>query len=107
MKLLLDESIDVQFRTRIVGHDVFTVVYMGWSGTKNGALLARAAADGFDAIVTTDKSMQQQQNPNQMPLAMIVLYPRINNLKELDLLVPNLLQQLNHLLPKSIVHVHA
>ncbi len=59
MKILLDESIDVEFRTRITGHDVFTVAYMGWKGLSNGALLARAAADGFDAMITTDKPMKR------------------------------------------------
>jgi hypothetical protein len=105
MKILLDESIDVQFRTRIVGHDVFTVAYMGWKGLGNGALLARAAADGFEAMITADKAMPQQQNQATLPLSLVVVYPNVNNLKELDLLVPNLLKALNHLPQRSVVHV--
>ena len=105
MKILLDESIDVQFRTRIVRHDAFTVAYMGWKGLSNGALLARAASDGFEAMITADKAMPQQQNPATLPLSLVVMHPIVNNLKELDLLVPNLLKALNHLPPKAIVHV--
>ena len=105
MKILLDESIDVQFRSRIVGHDVFTVAYMGWKGLSNGALLGRAAGDGFEAMITADKAMPQQQNQATLPLSLVVMHPIVNNLKELDLLVPNLLKALNHLPPKAIVHV--
>ncbi len=30
------------------------VAFMRWKGLKNGALLARAAAEGFEALITTD-----------------------------------------------------
>jgi len=73
MKLLLDESIDVRFRHQVVGHDVFTVDYMGWKGKKNGDLIALAASNGFDAIVTTDSAMPDQQNLGALPLAILVL----------------------------------
>src|SRR3954466_16336644 len=45
MKILLDESIDVRFRTRLAGHDVFTVSYTGWKSLKNGELVREAAAN--------------------------------------------------------------
>jgi hypothetical protein len=38
------------------GHDVKTVVEMGWSGVKNGALLALAGL-GFDAFIMVDKNL--------------------------------------------------
>ncbi len=53
MRLLLDESIPVKFRRSLPNHDVRTVVEMGWSGVKNGKLLA-LAADGFDAFIIPD-----------------------------------------------------
>jgi hypothetical protein len=45
---------------------------MGWSGVKNGKLLA-LAADEFDAFVTVDKNMPYQQNLTTLPVAVIVL----------------------------------
>jgi hypothetical protein len=30
-----------KLRTEIVGHDVFTVAFMDWSGVENGELLAK------------------------------------------------------------------
>lgn len=56
MRLLLDESIPVKFRRSLPNHNVRTVVEMGWSGVKNGKLLA-LAADNFDAFVTVDKNL--------------------------------------------------
>jgi hypothetical protein len=49
MRLLLDESVPVRLRSALVAHEVRTVSEMGWSGTKNGALLALAATD-FDGL---------------------------------------------------------
>jgi hypothetical protein len=48
------------FARDIVGHDVQTVRNMGWLSTRNGELLRRAAAAGFDAIVTMDRNMAFQ-----------------------------------------------
>src|SRR4051794_27837746 len=105
MKILLDESVDVNFRHRLMGHDVFTVAYMGWKGLSNGALITRAAADGFHAIVTTDLAMSSQQNRAALPLALVVLRARSNDIADLDTLVPNLLKELNHSVPGSVIEV--
>ena len=106
MKLLLDESIDVRFRLRVVGHDVFTVAYMGWKGLANGVLLAQAAAAGFDAVISTDQSVADQQNVAALPVALMVLHAPSNNLADLEPLVAPLLRELNHLIPRSVAHVY-
>ena len=46
MKILLDESIDVEFRTRITGHDVFTVRTWDGRGLSNGGS-ARSCRSGW------------------------------------------------------------
>ena len=56
MRLLLDESVPSRLRRSLASHEVRTVGEMGWSGTKNGKLLALAGAD-FDAFVTVDKNL--------------------------------------------------
>jgi hypothetical protein len=50
MRLLLDESIPSRLRQSLTEYSVRTVVEAGWSGVKNGKLLALAAAE-FDAFV--------------------------------------------------------
>jgi predicted nuclease of predicted toxin-antitoxin system len=61
MRLLLDESVPSRLRRSLTKHSVRTVVEAGWSGVKNGKLLALAAAE-FDAFVTVDKNLPFQQN---------------------------------------------
>lgn len=107
MKLLLDECVVQEFRLLIPGHDVFTVGYKGWSGVKNGNLLALAAADGFDVLVTTDRGFQYQQNPASLPIAIVVLLAASNDIGDLRPLIPNLLAALTTLPPRAVTLVSA
>src|SRR5688500_11740021 len=100
MKLLLDECLPLDLRHHIAGHDVFTVRYMKWSGLLNGALLARAAAEGFDAFITSDRAIEREQNRTDLPLAVVFLHARSNSLQNLLPLIPELLKALNHLTPR-------
>ena len=79
MRLLLDESVPRRFARSLATHVVRTTVEMGWSGIKNGELLARAANE-FDALVTVDKNLEYQQNLKALPIAVVVLYARSNEL---------------------------
>ena len=105
MKLLLDEHLPHELRFQIVGHDVFTVRYMGWHGLRNGRLLAEAAAHGFDAVLTMDSAIAHQQNLASLPLAVVILLAPSNVITDLLPLVPRLLVALNHLKPKAIIEV--
>lgn len=104
MKLLLDESIPAKLKRHLPGHAVRTVVEMGWSGVKNGKLLALAGAE-FDAFLTVDKSMPFQQNLSALPLSLIVLDSISNELHVLLQLLPSLESQLAALKPKTYVLV--
>jgi hypothetical protein len=105
MKLLLDECVVQEFRHLIRGHEVITVGYQEWSGVKNGRLLKLAAADGFDAIITTDRSIGHQQGRATLPLAVVVLRVASNDLDDLTPLIPVLLRTLRNLKPKSVTNV--
>src|SRR6266566_3966206 len=105
MKLLLDECLPVDVRLLIQGHDVFTVAFMGWRGIKNGQLLALAGNNGFDALVTTDSSIERQQNLSTLPVAVIILHAPSNDIDDLKPLVPGLHTVLGSLVAKSIHHV--
>ncbi|HEX3358364.1 MAG TPA: DUF5615 family PIN-like protein [Tepidisphaeraceae bacterium] len=105
MKLLLDECVVQEFRLLIDGHDVFTVGYLGWSGVKNGQLLSRAAANGFDALITTDRNIEKQQNLSSLPIALIILIAASNDLDDLTPLIPDLLRSLNSLKPRTVIRV--
>jgi hypothetical protein len=100
MRLLLDESVPGRLRRSLTDHSVRTVVEAGWTGVKNGKLLALAAAE-FDAFITVDKNMPFQQNLDTLPVALIVLDCVSNELPALLPLVPALLRELKSLKPKS------
>lgn len=100
MRLLLDASIPSRLRRSLTEHSVRTVVEAGWSGVKNGKLLALAAAE-FDAFVTVDKNLPFQQNLATLPVALVVLDSVSHELSALLPLVPTLLRELASLKPKS------
>ena len=100
MRLLLDESVPSRLRRSLSDHYVRTVVEMGWSGIKNGKLLALAAVD-FDAFITVDKNLPFQQNLATLPIALAVLDAVSNELPILVPLVLALLRELASPRPKS------
>ena len=87
MRLLLDESVPAKLRRHLPGHEVRTAVEMGWSGIKNGKLLALAGAQ-FDAFITVDRNMLFQQNLSVLPVSLIVLEAFSNELVALLPLLP-------------------
>lgn len=104
MRLLLDESVPRRLRDHLSRHDVQTVVEMGWSGTKNGRLLALAATR-FDAFVTVDKNLPHQQNLAALPIAVVLMDAHSVELTALLPLVPALERALLSLAPNSFVRV--
>jgi hypothetical protein len=105
VKVLLDECVPVDFRHHVAGHDVYTVLYMGWTGTANGRLLAMAAAERFEVVVTTDANTEFQINPATMPVAVVILDVPSNDIADLVPLVPKLLAALRTLTPRAFTHV--
>lgn len=85
MKILLDENIDVRFKTYLTakGLNVFTVKEMKWTGLKNGELLELIKENGFDCWIVIDKNIQHQQNTAKLPCLVIVLDVYRNSLKHL------------------------
>ncbi len=106
MKLLLDENLPHDLRHQIPNHDVFTVTYMGWNGTKNGDLLRLAAAEGFDALITMDVGISYQQSAAPLAAALIVIEAVSNDIHDLLPIVPKLLAALDQFVPNSVVRVN-
>ena len=73
MKVLLDENLPHRLRNKLVGHDVISVRYQGWSGLKNGELLGAAESGGFEVFVTNDQTLAHDQNLTSRKIAMVVL----------------------------------
>ena len=78
---------------------------MGWSAVENGELLRRAAAEGFDALLTKDANVQYEQNLVNLPVAAIVLHAPSNDIDDIRPLMPALLDTLKNLPPLQVSHV--
>ena len=83
MKILFDHCTPAPLRRYIVGHVVDTAGERGWNSLRNGNLLDRAEADGYDLLITTDQNMRYQQNLSRRSLAVLLILnnsrPRIQN----------------------------
>jgi predicted nuclease of predicted toxin-antitoxin system len=82
MKVLLDECVPRKLRRELTDHAVVTVTERGWSGIKNGKLLALAETE-FEVFLTVDQNLKYQQNLQLFNIAVILLVTRHNRLKTL------------------------
>ena len=83
MKILFDQGTPIPLRNHLPHHAIETAYEKGWSDLKNGDLLARAEAEGFDALITTDQNLRHQQNLTGQRISVVVLmttsWPRIRD----------------------------
>ena len=62
-------------RNALEGHTVDLVKELGWQTLRNGELLDLAEEEGYDLLLTTDQSIQYQQNLQRRQLAIMVVAP--------------------------------
>ncbi|HXP84930.1 MAG TPA: hypothetical protein VN841_09430 [Bryobacteraceae bacterium] len=105
MRLLLDECIDVGLRHLFAGHECQSARYAGLAGLKNGALLSAAEAAGFEAIVTVDQSIPDQQDLSVRRISLLILCGPTNRLADLKGLVPAALDALDWIKPGQAVSI--
>jgi predicted nuclease of predicted toxin-antitoxin system len=104
VRILLDESLPRPLGPLLTGHTASTVRDQGWAGLKNGVLLSRAA-EQFDVLLTADQNLEYQQNLVTLPIAVVVLVSDSNRLESLEPLVPDVLQLLEGLQPRTLRRV--
>lgn len=103
MRLLIDECLPRRLKGEFTEHETATVQEMGWSGMKNGMLLA-AMRGQFDAFMTIDGNLQYQQNLSAAAIAVIVLRAPNNKFTTLQPLMAAVNARLAALQPGEIVH---
>jgi len=106
MRVLLDECVPKRLRRELPGHDVVTVVEMGWSGVKNGRLLA-LAAEKFDCFLTVDANIESQQHLASIPIAILLVRAASNDPATLSKLAPAISEALSTIQPLTLVTVAA
>src|SRR5574337_968500 len=77
---------------------------MGWSGTRNGALLSLAAG-AFDVLLTVDQSIPHQQNFQGLDLALVIVRAPSSDINDLRPKMPDVLRVLDTIRPGQVVHV--
>ena len=96
MRVLLDESLPRRLAQHLPGVEADSVFDKGWSGLKNGALLA-AAENEYDAFLTADQSLPSQQHLPRFHLSVVVLAARTNRLEDLIPLLSRALEECQRL----------
>ena len=78
---------------------------MGWSGIKNGELLALAEENRFDVFLTGDRNLTFQQPTTRYQLAVVVLEAAGTQLHQTMPLMQRVEAVLPSLLPGQVVRV--
>ncbi len=82
MKVLFDQGTPVPLRRHLHPHFVDTSAERDWSTLQNGELLNEAESGGYEAFITTDRSLKYQQNLTSRKVRILVLtttsWPRIS-----------------------------
>jgi len=105
MRLLLDENLNWRLKRDLPEHEVESVPLLGWSGIENGDLLRKAAANGFEVLITMDGNLTYQQNIANHEIAVVVLRAASNRLADTQPLMPKVLAALPGLQKGNLVIV--
>ena len=105
MRLVFDEIMPDELAALLAGHHVSHVIDLGWRHVGNGKLLSLCEAEGFDAFITKDANLPNQQNLAAGRLAGVVLRPRTQSLPALLALAPDILRALSTATPGSVTVV--
>lgn len=104
MKILLDECLPRKLKRMFSEYEAFTVQDMGWTGTKNGALLRLAEVE-FDVFITADQNLTYQQNLRSNVLRIIVLVAPNNSFATFQALMPQVNSNLDKIQPGEVVRI--
>ena len=104
MRILLDENLPRKLAAHLTGHQCRTVAESGWSGRRNGELLALADSL-FDVLLTPDKSLPYQQSLESGQIALLIVRARSNRIQDLLPAIPECLVALENIRPRQIVRV--
>jgi len=95
MKILLDECVSKRLKKHLSGFEVFTINELGWTGKKNGELIALCLANDIQVLLTIDKNIEFQQNVKKYNITLVVLNSKTSKIEELVKFIPALKIQLD------------
>lgn len=95
MRVLIDSCLPVEIKEHFQFPLAKTAREMGWQNKKNGELLAAAAAQRFDVLITMDKNIPNQQFLSRFASAVLIVRARSNRLADLLPLVPSIIRMVS------------
>jgi predicted nuclease of predicted toxin-antitoxin system len=105
MKILLDEHIPSKVRLDFGDtHEIVSARRIGWDGKKNGELLGLMTLNGFDVLITMDKSIEHPK-PCRFPITIILLRAESNKHEVIQPLIPQVLALLKGNLKRGVLTV--
>ena len=108
MKILLDHNVWPGLWTHLSPNKVESVRRMGWERIRNGQLTRLAESEGFDAIITFDRTFTEELRGEGFHLRVLTLR-RTDQNRDRELLVraaPNILRILNRMSPGQVEEYH-
>ncbi|MDB5293713.1 MAG: hypothetical protein JWL69_4954 [Phycisphaerales bacterium] len=87
----------------LVGHQCTTAQKRGWGGIKNGELL-RLAENEFDLFITSDQSIQYQQNLVGRQISILML--STNKIRQILAASATILGAVEAIKPGDFVELH-
>ena len=105
MRVLIDECLNWRLGRALTGHYAVSVQRMGWSGIKNGQLLALAEQDQFNVFLTGDRNLTFQQSTTRFHVSVVVLEADGIQLQHTLPLMPKVLALLSALRPGQVMRV--
>jgi len=102
MRLLLNENTPYSLARDLIGYQCSNVDRLGWKGTQNGALLARAEKAEFDVLITIDDDIKPEQNMPGRRIAVLVLKLMKQGKKATRAIAPKVLAELPTIQPGEI-----
>ena len=106
MRILLDENLPRKLAAHLAGHQCRSVAESGWSGKRNGELLA-LADPLFDVLLTLDKCLPYQQSLQSGQIAVLIVRARSNRIQDLLPVIPECLAALERIQPRQVIRVGA
>lgn len=88
MRILLDHCVPKRLKRFLSEHEIATAREAGFDKYKNGKLLASAAEEAFDVMITVDQNIRYQQNLTTLPLSITVIVAPSNRFATLAPYIP-------------------
>src|SRR5258708_1950760 len=107
MRILIAECLNCRLVPALTGHYAVSAQQMGWSGVKNGELLALAVENGFNVFLTGDRNLTSQQNLGKFSIAIVILETEGIQLHHTLPLMSKVLALLPSLKPGKVVKLTA